>query len=123
MSLEMYQANILDHYKHPHNFGKIEGAKNHAHVANPLCGDELDFFVEFDDQNKIIDVKFSGQGCTISIASASMLTDKLKAMNRADVAELTNDQIIAMLGVPINPARLKCATLSLEAAQQAIGHH
>ncbi len=119
--LLMYQENILDHYKHPRNSGEITGA-DHAHAANPLCGDELDFYLVFDGE-KVSDVKFTGRGCTISVASASMLSEKLKGMEKSTVEKMTNEEIITMLGVPVNPARMKCATLSLETVQQAIGHH
>lgn len=123
MSLEMYQQNILDHYKNPRNFGRLEHATAQAHVANPLCGDELDFFITLGSDGKVADVKFNGRGCAISMASASMLSEKLKTMQPEEVRRLTNEDILKMLGVAVTPARLKCATLSLEAAQQAVGHH
>lgn len=119
----MYQENILDHYKHPRNSGEIPNAKNHAHAANPLCGDELDFYLDFDPQGKVSQVKFTGRGCTISVASASMLSEKLKGMGKLEIEDMKNEEIVEMLGVPVNPARMKCATLSLETVQQAIGHH
>lgn len=123
MNLEMYQENILDHYKHPRNFGELTNAKNKAHTANPLCGDEIDFFLEFDADEKVSNVKFNGRGCTITMASASMLSERLKGMSRTAIECLTNEEAIQLLGVPINPARLKCATLALETVQKAIGHH
>jgi len=123
MSLEMYQQNILDHYKHPRNFGELPDAPHKSHAANPLCGDELDFFLVFDADNRVAEVKFSGRGCTISMASASMLSEKLKGMSRAEIERMVNDDVLKILGVEVNPARMKCATLSLEAVQQAIGHH
>ncbi|MBI5466975.1 MAG: SUF system NifU family Fe-S cluster assembly protein [Candidatus Kerfeldbacteria bacterium] len=122
MSLEMYQQNILDHYKHPRNFGVLPGASVQAHAANPLCGDELDVKLAVTD-GQVTDMKFQGRGCTISIASASMLSEHVKGMAVTDVAAMSNDAAVALLGVPINPARLKCATLALEAIQQAVGHH
>ncbi len=123
MITNMYQENILDHYKHPRNFGDLPNAKFHAHAANPLCGDELDFFLEFNTDDKISNVKFNGRGCTITIASASMLSEKLRGMSRSDIEIFSNEDAIKLLGVPITPARLKCATLALETVQQAIGHH
>lgn len=119
----MYQENIIDHYKHPRNFGEISGTPTKAHSANPLCGDELDYFLEFDADDKVSNVKFSGRGCTITMASASMLSEKLKGMSRTAIEHLTTDEAIKLLGVPINPARLKCATLALETVQKAVGHH
>ena len=123
MTADMYQENILDHYKRPHNFGELSTATNKAHGANPLCGDEIDFWLEFDADEKVSDIKFNGRGCTITIASASMLSEKLQGMSKQDVGRLTLDEAVHLLGVPINPARLKCATLALETVQQAIGHH
>lgn len=123
MTHEMYQQNILDHYKHPRNFGEIPDAPAKAHAANPLCGDELEYFLAFDANNIVADVKFSGRGCTITVASASMLSEKLKGMSRVAIEAMTNDEAVALLGVPVNPARMKCATLALEAVQQAVGHH
>lgn len=123
MTLEMYQQNLLDHYKHPRNFGEIPDAPSKAHAANPLCGDELDFSLVFDQADRVADVKFTGRGCTITIASASMLSETLKGMLRSKIEQMRNDEAVGLLGVPVNPARLKCATLALEAVQQAIGHH
>jgi nitrogen fixation NifU-like protein len=123
MTHDMYQQNILDHYKHPRNFGELVGTPAKAHAANPLCGDELDFYLVFDANDVVADVKFSGRGCTITMAGASMLSERLKGMSRRDVSQMTNDDMLNVLGVPINPARLKCATLALETVQQAIGHH
>lgn len=119
MSFDMYQQQILDHYKHPRNFSVLENPTNHAHVANPLCGDELDLYLKIDGE-KFLDVSFQGRGCTIAVASASMLTEFLKNKTLAEARALTNDDVINLLGVPVNPARLKCATLSLEALQQAL---
>lgn len=123
MSLDMYKENILDHYKHPRNFGEIPAASATAHAANPLCGDELDFFLVFDKDDKVAEAKFTGRGCTIMMASASMLSEKLNRMTRLEIAKFSNDDAVQLLGVPVNAARLKCATLALETVQQAIGHH
>lgn len=123
MSQDMYKANILDHYKHPRNYGTIDGVENHAHVSNPLCGDELDVYLALDERGRVTDIKFTGRGCTISMAAASMLTEKILTMNQAGIDKLTTDDIMKLLGVVVNPARLKCATLSLKAVQQALHHH
>lgn len=122
MIRDIHQENILDHYKHPRNFGELDQAE-HAHAANPLCGDELDFYIRFNDAGAVSDVKYTGRGCTITIASASMLSEKLKGMPRVAVAALQTDAVLQLLGVEINPARMKCATLSLESVQRAISHH
>ena len=120
MNSEMYKENILDHYKHPRNFGILEGATKHARAVNPLCGDEMEFFLQLDGDNKIAKAEFQGRGCTISMASGSMLTENLVGKTVTDVQAMTPNDMVQLLGVPINPARLKCATLALEAAQQAL---
>lgn len=119
-SHSLAHEHILDHYKHPRNFGELLDARAKAHVANPLCGDELDFFFEFDEQDRIRQVKFNGRGCTLSMAAASMLTEKLVGLTKAEVGTIVTKDVLELLQVEVNPARLKCATLSLEAVQQAI---
>ena len=116
----MYQENILDHYKSPHNFGKMENATVNHHEKNPLCGDELDMFLVIDENKKIVDVKVYPTGCAISVASASMLSDEIKGKNIDEVKNMTKEQILEMLGIPISPVRLKCALLSLDTLKNSI---
>ncbi|MEK6983768.1 MAG: Fe-S cluster assembly sulfur transfer protein SufU [Nanoarchaeota archaeon] len=116
----MYQENILDHFKNPRNFGKIAKASVHHHEYNPLCGDEIDMFLVIDKNNKIADVKFSGHGCAISQASASMLTESIKGKNINEIEKLSKDYILEMLGIPLSPVRLKCALLSLDTLKNGI---
>ena len=116
----MYQENILDHYKSPHNFGKIENATVQHHEYNPLCGDDIDMFLVIDENKKIVDIKVYPRGCAISVASASMLSDEIKGKNIDDVRNLTKEQILEMLGIPISPVRLKCALLSLDTLKNSI---
>jgi len=116
----MYQENILDHYKSPRNFGKIENASVHHHEYNPLCGDELDMFLVIDENKKIADVKVNPHGCAISVASASMLSEEIKGKNIDELKKLTKEKILEMLGIPISPVRLKCALLSLDTLKNSI---
>ena len=116
----MYQENILDHYKVPHNFGKMENATVHHHEKNPLCGDDLDMFLVIDENKKIVDVKVYPRGCAISVASASMLSDEIKGKNIDEVKNMSKEQILEMLGMPISPVRLKCALLSLDTLKNSI---
>ena len=121
MEIEMmYQENILDHYKSPHNFGKLENATIHHHEKNPLCGDDLDMFLIIDENKKIADVKVYPRGCAISVASASMLSDEIKGKNIDEVKNMSKEQILEMLGIPISPVRLKCALLSLDTLKNSI---
>lgn len=114
--MNLYQQQIIDHYKHPRNEGRIENADFVVYEVNTLCGDGLKFYIKLDEKKEIIeDVKFEGEGCAISQASASMLTEEIKGMNLDDAKkDIDKDFIIEMLGIEINPSRLKCALLSLE---------
>ena len=116
----MYQENILDHYKSPRNFGKIENASVHHHEYNPPCGDEIEMFMVLDENRKVVDVKFNGHGCAISQASASMLTEQIKSKNIDELKKMTKENILEMLGIPISPVRLKCALLSLDTLKNSI---
>ena len=117
MTDSLYKEIILDHYQAPHNFGQLEYADKEAEYNNPLCGDKITMQVKLEGDT-ISDIKFSGEGCAISMASASMLTDKLKGMKLIEVQKLTPDDITKMLDIELSPVRLKCALLSLEVAQK-----
>ena len=113
--MNLYQQNIIDHYKNPRNKGSIENADFIVYEVNTLCGDGVKFFISLDEKKeKIIDVKFEGEGCAISQASASMLSEELKGMTIEELNNISKEFILELLGVEINPARLKCALLSLE---------
>jgi len=116
----IYQENILDHYKNPRNFGKINNASVHHHEYNPLCGDEIDLYLVIDNSKKIVDIKFYGKGCAISQASASMLTEQIKGKRIEEIEKLTKEDILEMLGIPISPVRLKCALLSLDTLKNSV---
>jgi nitrogen fixation protein NifU and related proteins len=110
---QFYREYILDHYKNPRNFGRIEGADITHEEYNPLCGDMvgMDFRVR---EGVIEDVKFHGRGCAISQASASLLTERLKGMTLDEAQQVGKDDVLEELGIDISPARLKCALLSLK---------
>ncbi len=140
---ELYQEVILDHSKHPRNFGKLDPCSHEAHGYNPLCGDTIDIFVTLTDDGIIHDISFEGKGCAISMASASLLTDIIKGKSIKDAERLfdgfhdlvtgKNDQLDAgedserlmvLAGVKEFPMRVKCATLSWHALQSALhGDH
>ena len=120
MAYEMYQEQILDHYKHPRNHGEMPDADLHARDYNPLCGDDLTIYLKTDEKGTIIDVKFVGQGCAISQSSASMLTVMLKGKNISDAMKIDSDRIVKMLGIPLSAVRLKCALLSLQVLKKAL---
>lgn len=116
----MYQENILDHYKNPRNFGKMENASVHHHEKNPLCGDELELYLLIDKHNRIVDVKINGHGCAISQASASLLSEQIKGRQLDEMNKMTKESVLDLLGIPISPARLKCALLSLDTLKNSI---
>ena len=111
MSME-YREYILDHYRNPRNYGTLEEPTVHAEDANPLCGDQLamDLLVEGEH---VAEVRFKGRGCAISQASASMLSEMIEGKLVEEVVQLGKDDVLEALGIPISPARTKCAFLSL----------
>ena len=118
---QMYREVILDHYKNPHGHGVIEGADAEADGPNPLCGDEVSIYVAFGDDGETIDeVKFSGRGCAISQAATSMLMEMAKGRTAGEVAALDKDELLAEIGVPLTPVRLKCAMLGLTTLKVAL---
>lgn len=128
MSLEeLYKEVILDHYRAPRNKGNVEQADIHIHRDNPLCGDEIDLYVDIED-GKITGISFDGKGCSISQASISMMTEKIKGIAAEDAENLANTfkammqgedpkdeealgELLALKGVQKYPVRIKCALL------------
>jgi nitrogen fixation NifU-like protein len=117
----LYREVILDHYKNPRGHGVIEHADAEAEGQNPLCGDEVSIYVAFgEDGETIDDVKFSGRGCAISQAATSMLMEMAKGRTAEQVATLDKDELLAEIGVPLTPVRLKCAMLGLTTLKVAL---
>ena len=116
---DLYRDYILEHYRHPHNFGVIESPTASYEGANPLCGDRITMMLGIRD-GVVAEVGFTGRGCAISQASASLLTDDIKGKSVADVAKMTSADVLDLLGIEISPARLKCALLSLDTLEHAI---
>jgi nitrogen fixation NifU-like protein len=118
---QMYREVILDHYKNPRGHGVIDGADAHAEGMNPLCGDEVDIYVSFDDDGETIEeVKFSGRGCAISQAATSMLMEMVEGRKAAEVAAISKDELLDEVGIPLTPVRLKCALLGLGVLKVAL---
>ncbi len=117
--MSIYQEQILQHYHNPSNNGIIENATHSSSRNNPTCGDKMriDMIIKDDIINEI---SFSGEGCAISQATASMLTEQLKGEKIEKLLNMTKEDIISMLGIQLSHARLKCALLSLETAQKAL---
>ena len=117
---DLYRDYILEHYRRPHNFGVLEHANASYEGANPLCGDRITLQLRLSD-GKIAGVGFTGRGCAISQASASLLTDEVRGKPIVEAASLTSQDVLDLLGIEISPARLKCALLSLDTLQHALG--
>ena len=132
---ELYTQVIMDHYQHPRNRGELEDPDLQEHLLNPLCGDEVTVYANFRD-GKVADVKFGGRGCSISQASASMMTERLMGKSREEAeAEIIHfkammvgaeefpemEDLAALKGVIQYPSRVKCATLAWTAFQNGLG--
>ena len=118
---DMYREVILDHYKNPRGHGVIEGADAQAEGLNPLCGDEVTIYVQFEEDGETIDeVKFSGRGCAISQASTSMLMEMVKGRKADEIAALPKEELLEEIGIPLTPIRLKCALLGLGVLKVAL---
>lgn len=122
--MDLYRDLILDHYKHPRNFGHLPKPDVVMEEGNVTCGDRIVMEVKFKIKRVkfrvIDDVRFTGEGCAISQASASMLTEKVKGMRTVDVKALSRKDIEDMLGTKLTPSRVACATLPLEVLQKAL---
>jgi len=110
---QFYREFILDHYKNPRNFGRIEGADISHEEYNPLCGDLVGMDLKIAD-GVIEEARFHGRGCAISQASASLMTERLQGMPLEAARRISKDDVLEQLGIDISPARLKCALLTLK---------
>ena len=116
---DLYRDEILEHYRNPHNFGILESPTTAKEGANPLCGDRITLMLGIDEEGRVEDVAFTGRGCAISQASASMLTDEIKGKTLDEISHMGRQNVLDNLGIEISPARMKCAMLSLETLRDA----
>lgn len=116
----IYRENILEHSKNPQNKGTLDPHDYTFEDTNPLCGDEVRIDLRVDDDGTIADIKFSGQGCAISQASASMLTEIVMGMTLEEVKALPKDELLEEIGIDLSPARMKCAMLSFNVLKASL---
>ncbi|MGA2239376.1 MAG: iron-sulfur cluster assembly scaffold protein [Candidatus Bathyarchaeia archaeon] len=119
MTTDIYKETILDHYRHPRNYGDLPNANAHAKDANNLCGDVIEMQGRV-NAGIIEDVRFRGEGCAISMATASMLTEFSKRKRVSEVKKLGKDDLIRLLGADPGPARIECALLALSVLKAAV---
>jgi len=110
----VYSEIILDYYRHPRNKGTLDDPQISAKDSNPLCGDIIEMQLELDKNSNVSDVRFNGQGCAISQASASMLTELVKGKKLDEVRNISKEEILSLIGGQLSAVRLKCALLSLK---------
>ena len=121
MSSDFYKELILDNYRNPRNFGKLEPHDIDARDLNPLCGDEVEIQIRVSPDKKIEEIRYIGKGCAISQATASMLTELAKGKPLEWVKELNKEDILKMLGISdLGPARIKCALLSMKVLKTGV---
>lgn len=118
--MDLFSEIILDHYKHPNNKGRLKKSQITIHEVNPLCGDKLQIDLILDKKGHIKEIGIIPEGCAISTASASLLSEKLKGKSLKDVEKMTEKDIFKMLGIEINPGRIKCAMLPLVTIKKAL---
>lgn len=120
-SADIYRELILDYYRNPRNYGRLDKFDIDSHDTNPLCGDEIDIQIKVGEGGKIEDIRFSGKGCAISQASASMLTELAKGKALDWVKSVTKEDVFKMLGDPdLGPSRVKCALLGMKVLKTGV---
>lgn len=117
----LYREHILDHYRHPRNQGMLDGADVSYQLDNEVCGDVVRLDVRLKD-GRVSEARFSGRGCVISTASASMLTEEILGKTVDELKALRDEDVFKMLGITLPPMRVKCGLLPLRVLQEGLAH-
>jgi len=117
---DLYREVILDHYKNPHNHGTLTPADYSYEDDNPLCGDRIRIDIRVDENQRVKEIAFSGRGCAISQATASLLTDAVLGKTLEEVKQINKERVLEMIGIPLGPTRVKCALLSLKVLKAGV---
>lgn len=116
---DLFKENILDHYREPRHFGKLENPNISFRDKNPVCGDDIQLDLRVEN-GKVVEVAFSGKGCSISMASASMLTEMLLDRDVEDLKKFDKQELLDEIGIDLGPVRIKCALLPLKVLKGGI---
>jgi nitrogen fixation NifU-like protein len=116
---QLYREQILEHYKHPRNFGPLPEFDLEFEDSNPFCGDEQHIRIKLDQAGRVAEVRFEGKGCAISTAATSLLSDEIGGMSREELLRLDKDFVLDLLGIDISATRMKCALLGLKVIKGA----
>jgi len=117
---DLYREIIIDHYKNPQHKGRLDKSDFSFEDENPLCGDHLQIELRVDENQNVVDAKFDGHGCAISISAADLLLDSIIGKPIEDLKKLEKQDILGLLGIELSPVRLKCALLSLKVLKAAV---
>ncbi|HEY76532.1 MAG TPA: iron-sulfur cluster assembly scaffold protein [Thermoflexia bacterium] len=120
MASSPYRERVLDHYHHPRHRRRLKAPDLIGEKDNPVCGDRVRIELRVDDEGRVLEAAFSGDGCIISMATASMLVEHVYGRSVSELRRLTQEDVLRMLGIDLGPARLHCALLPLEALHSAL---